>query len=313
MSKKKSRKEYITGYNQWTSTRNLEGAKVGECIHGNNLMTCHICKRTVPKFTEDVRNELLEFTERELDEAIDKLAQQPDFYEKNVKGQLVDGEKDIDPKVAKFWLPATPPERFKELAGIEPDPGNYCDDCRDGKSHDVHVHSTVSPCVAVGDLFDGRYCKNCLGQLPEFAGMHQGRVCTCDDNRAVHIPDEPKKPMAYAYTGYNDIDEFLDECLETMRAKGHDYRQGNDDDLLHNFRTVADTVGVDIMKVWFTYFYKHYSAMATFIKEGGQSESEPIEGRIKDQIVYLLLFYRMVQEKKNAADAAGRAEHGVIS
>jgi hypothetical protein len=38
--------------------------------------------------------------------------------------------------------------------------------------------------------------------------------------------------------------------------------------------------------------------MVTFIKEGGQSESEPIEGRIKDQIVYLLLFYRMVQEKK---------------
>jgi hypothetical protein len=115
------------------------------------------------------------------------------------------------------------------------------------------------------------------------------------------------------YTGYPDIDEFLDDCLDTMRRKGHDYRQGNDDDVLHNFRTVAESVDSDMMKVWFTYFYKHYSAMVTFIKEGGQSESEPIEGRIKDQIVYLLLFYRMVQEKKAepwkpVAEIARRAE-----
>lgn len=102
------------------------------------------------------------------------------------------------------------------------------------------------------------------------------------------------------YTGHKEIDLFLDECLETMRVKGHDYRQGNDSDLLHNFRTVAESVGTDMEKVWFTYFYKHYSAMVTFIKEGGQSESEPIEGRIKDQIVYLLLFYQMVQERKRA-------------
>lgn len=97
-------------------------------------------------------------------------------------------------------------------------------------------------------------------------------------------------------TGHADIDDFIRECLETMRIKGHDYRQGNDDDLLHNFRTVSETVGEDITKVWFTYFYKHYSALATYIKEGGQSESEPIEGRIKDMIVYLLLFYRMLNE-----------------
>lgn len=99
-------------------------------------------------------------------------------------------------------------------------------------------------------------------------------------------------------TGYLDIDIFLDECFKTMRDKGHDYRQGNDADILHNFRTVANSVDSDMEKVWFTYFYKHYSAMVTYIKEGGQRESEPIEGRIKDQIVYLLLFWKMVQEKK---------------
>jgi hypothetical protein len=101
-----------------------------------------------------------------------------------------------------------------------------------------------------------------------------------------------------SYTGYDDIDEFLDDCLDTMRKKGHDYRQGNDADLLHNFRTVAETIGRPMEKVWFTYFYKHYSALFTYIKERGQSESEPIENRVKDMIVYLLLFFRMVKEKK---------------
>lgn len=115
---------------------------------------------------------------------------------------------------------------------------------------------------------------------------------------------EPKPVLQN--TGYHDLDLFLDDCFKTMREKGHDYRQGNDADLLHNFRTVSKTVGVPMEKVWLTYFYKHYSAMTTYIKEGGQQESEPIEGRIKDQIVYLLLFYRMVKEEKERRQEEAR-------
>lgn len=126
----------------------------------------------------------------------------------------------------------------------------------------------------------------------------ENKDCKCDKDNPADNWIAKKTLHDLVLTGYEDIDGFLKECLETMRVKGHDYRQGNDDDLLHNFRTVADSVGSDIEKVWFTYFYKHYSAMVTYIKEGGQQESEPIEGRIKDQIVYLLLFYRMVQERK---------------
>lgn len=99
-------------------------------------------------------------------------------------------------------------------------------------------------------------------------------------------------------TGHEDIDTFLNECLETMRAKGHDYREGHDDDLLHNFRTVGEDMDIAPEKVWYIYASKHWKAIKTFIKEGGQSESEPIEGRIKDVIVYLLLLYRRVQEMK---------------
>ena len=132
-----------------------------------------------------------------------------------------------------------------------------------------------------------------------------GGNCGCKSSKTglveqmTNLVDElSKKKNPRVLTGYEDIDDFLEDCLDTMKKKGHDYRQGNDDDVLHNFRTVAESVGIGMEKVWFTYFYKHYSALATFIKEGGQSESEPIEGRVKDLIVYLLLFSRMLNEKK---------------
>jgi hypothetical protein len=112
------------------------------------------------------------------------------------------------------------------------------------------------------------------------------------------LPPPPAKNLPV--TGFADIDQFLADTFEVMRAKGHDYRQGNDSDLLHNFRTVGSTVDEPMEKVWFTYFYKHYAAMCTYIKKGGQSESEPIEGRITDMIVYLVLFWKMVKEKKDA-------------
>lgn len=102
----------------------------------------------------------------------------------------------------------------------------------------------------------------------------------------------------HTYTDDHAINAFLDECFQTMKSKGHDYRQGDDTDILHNFRTVASAVDTDMMRVWYTYFFKHYAALVTYIKEGGQSESEPITGRVKDMIVYLLLFYKILDEAK---------------
>lgn len=159
-------------------------------------------------------------------------------------------------------------------------------------------------------LIDEDDYKDCV-QKPTILGKHTITGCFGGSSRhpdlgpewvpSVPVPQAAKQetlPSPLPITGFDDIDRFLAETFEVMRKKGHDYRQGNDSDLLHNFRTVANTVGTDMEKVWFTYFYKHYAAMCTFIKEGGQQESEPIEGRITDQIVYLVLFWKMVQERK---------------
>lgn len=95
-------------------------------------------------------------------------------------------------------------------------------------------------------------------------------------------------------TGDVEIDTLLEKCLETLKKKGADYTQGSPD-RLHNFRTVGQFLGLPMERVWSVYFYKHLSAIFRFCKEG-QVESEPIEGRIMDCIVYLLLFAKIVAE-----------------
>lgn len=96
-------------------------------------------------------------------------------------------------------------------------------------------------------------------------------------------------------TGDPDFDSLLEEVLKTLETKGADYTMGSKD-RLHNFRTVGSFVDLSKEKVWSVYFYKHIAAIFNYIKSGGQSESEPIRGRIVDAIVYLLLFHKMVIE-----------------
>ena len=90
-----------------------------------------------------------------------------------------------------------------------------------------------------------------------------------------------------------EIDAMLRDCINTLFTKGEEYTIGSQD-RLHNFRTVGQVVGEPMEKVWFTYFYKHYSAIVSYIKNGCQVKSnESIQGRIMDCIVYLLLFNKM--------------------
>lgn len=93
-------------------------------------------------------------------------------------------------------------------------------------------------------------------------------------------------------SGDKQIDQMIVDCLNTMRTKGQEYTIGSVDRLA-NFRTVGEQVGEPMEKVWFTYFYKHYSALVSYIKNGGVKSNETIQSRIMDCIVYLLLFHKM--------------------
>ena len=108
---------------------------------------------------------------------------------------------------------------------------------------------------------------------------------------------EPRKMMRL--TGDDDFDEALNKCAQVLEVKGKDYTIGNTD-RMHNFKTAASNFGITPLQSIGLYMYKHMAAVMSYIKSGGQNESEPIEMRIVDNINYLLFLYKMVQEEKRS-------------
>lgn len=108
-------------------------------------------------------------------------------------------------------------------------------------------------------------------------------------------------------TGDKDFDETLEECFKVLGVKGADYTVGSKDRLA-NFNRGAELLGMRPEQVLAVYWYKHVTAVLNYIKTGGQSESEPIQGRITDNINYMLLFSKMVKEKERVA--GGATAHG---
>lgn len=100
---------------------------------------------------------------------------------------------------------------------------------------------------------------------------------------------------------FNKLQEkILKECQEIMDQKGLAY--SGKDDKLGNFKRGASLSGSTMEKVWFVYFTKHFDSLASFIRNE-YLDSEPIKGRIKDMINYLLLLCGILKEQ-------GRLEKG---
>lgn len=97
----------------------------------------------------------------------------------------------------------------------------------------------------------------------------------------------------------SDFGGLLDREFAVIRAlnqtKGHDY--AGDEDALLNFKSAAERLGLTPEQVWGVYGDKHWSAIMTFCKEG-DVKSEPIEGRIRDVILYGFLLLGLIEEKK---------------
>lgn len=96
-------------------------------------------------------------------------------------------------------------------------------------------------------------------------------------------------------TGDGEIDQMIRDCLETLDTKGKEYTVGSADRLA-NFRGVAQDCGITMAQAWNVFFNKHYRSVLSFIKNGRTFSEEGIQGRIKDCIVYLLLFSKMAAE-----------------
>lgn len=93
---------------------------------------------------------------------------------------------------------------------------------------------------------------------------------------------------------YNRIlDEVFTRARELSTSKGRDY--AGDANVFRNFEDVAARTGQTRLQVWSVYIQKHLLAIEKYISEG-KLESEPVDSRILDVIVYLALLYAMVKD-----------------
>lgn len=106
-----------------------------------------------------------------------------------------------------------------------------------------------------------------------------------------------RRVLAGALTGDTDMDSILLRSLDVLAVKGTDYTVGTGD-RLHNFKMAGEFNGITPARALNVYLYKHYTAVANYVKSEGRSESEPIEERLVDVINYCLLLAKLVAEAK---------------
>lgn len=89
------------------------------------------------------------------------------------------------------------------------------------------------------------------------------------------------------------IDDTFAEIHRLNGSKGKEY--ASDANALANLYNRAEQAGISPEKVWAIYFGKHVDSIYSYIRTG-QVFSEPIEGRIHDAILYLILLLGLVSE-----------------
>lgn len=103
----------------------------------------------------------------------------------------------------------------------------------------------------------------------------------------------------FSHAEYQDVVSQTVETIEQLsKLKGGEY--AGDHDRLANFRRNGQALGLPMATVWAVYYNKHHDAVMQWIADlqaNRQRERlEPIDGRIDDMIVYLMLLKCMVRE-----------------
>jgi len=91
---------------------------------------------------------------------------------------------------------------------------------------------------------------------------------------------------------------ILSETSATLQAltesKGREY--ANSADQLANFKRLSAQLGLSKEQVVMVYLSKHLDSIHSYVKNPEQDLSEPIDGRIDDAILYLILLKACVHE-----------------
>ena len=108
----------------------------------------------------------------------------------------------------------------------------------------------------------------------------------------------------------DDFDVFLEEVFSEIREtrdagqKEYSHRIEN---VFANFERVAGRLHISREKVLMVYVEKHIDGIHAHIN-GHVSQREPVTGRIKDVIVYMMLLWGMMKEDEKAARERSQQE-----
>lgn len=89
---------------------------------------------------------------------------------------------------------------------------------------------------------------------------------------------------------------FASEILVTSSSGQKEYALS--EDAFDNFNRLSAELGISREQVLMVYFSKHRDGVISYLK-GHKSQREPVQGRIKDMIVYLMLLWGMIEENEN--------------
>lgn len=93
-----------------------------------------------------------------------------------------------------------------------------------------------------------------------------------------------------------DFNDSIKELEKTSNSGQSEYALSQD--AFDNFNRLGDELNMSREKVLFVYMKKHLDGIVSYLK-GHRSQREPVQGRIKDVIVYSLLLWAMVNEEEN--------------
>ena len=96
------------------------------------------------------------------------------------------------------------------------------------------------------------------------------------------------------------IEYHFGEIMKLSNTKGKEYAN-SETDANSNFKKIGVELNIDPKQILWVYKQKHNHAIAHFLKTGKIESTEPIKGRIYDEILYDFLLLTLLDEEENEA------------